>query len=169
MGLIYLVTPKCGRIKDMLKERKVYIILRKIEKENKGKEKIPITKLVSAVLSYSKTKKCFSLLRFDDNDEVLRIIKSLSGKGHTIEKEAIIGTVCVKVIETKASADNEYALRYFWSNFLSAMGFWKVLTAIGIIVALLPNGFGSKLLQLLIDLNNQNIGVTKYISPYSIK
>ena len=136
------------KIQFMLKERKIWFILRGLE-EKTNSNSAPTDLFVSTVLE--KNSKSLPWMRFRDRKEVMRIFQSLVYEDLAWHvKHRTIDDVNVDGVQTEAKGDGYFKFIYFWPKLLDAVGFWRVAAIVIGIVSFVPNGIGYKIIDRLL-------------------
>lgn len=136
--------------KEMLKERKLWSILRGLEIKYNARV-ISRKILVEEVL---KRNACVFLpfMRFSDEEDVLRVFNSLMMQKYTHHESCVIDGKTEKGVQTEPIADKLFLnpfSPYFWSKWVDSVGFWKILTLTIAILGFVPNGFAYLIIERL--------------------
>lgn len=139
-----------GRILGMLKERKIYLTLRELEKGSTGGGPVKLQYLIDSVLA--KNTNWLFWMKFKDASEVRRIFQSLVPQS-ALHDPISDGRSMIDAVRTVASSDTRFSNPYFWNKWIDEVGIkriFAVLTfAIFLVEGFLPNGVGWKLISLL--------------------
>lgn len=136
---------------DMLKERKVWWTIRKLEIRT-GKS--PVSKAAVIHETLLKNRHALPILTFKDEDEVRRTIDSLVGSKHVwhekyVNENTITGNAeVIQGIKTEANADNFYSGTRFWKKWVDEVGIILILGTIATILSFVPNGVAYKALEI---------------------
>lgn len=115
-----------------LKQRKLWVILRKLE----GKSNAPASSVVLIDLLLKEG--------FRDREEAQRTIESMVPE-FILHNDYSTGNLLVKGLKTQPSGDKYFAFPYFWNKWLEDIGFLKILGAIATILTFIPNGLAYKI------------------------
>ena len=110
------------KIKCMVKERRLWLIVRKLEKT-----KAPGT----VVLEEQVVIEALSSGNFKDLQEVSRVLDSLKKDGHLTSSATYIGPhTWTSMLITNPASDKHFYLAYWWPKVVDAVGFWKIWATI---------------------------------------
>jgi hypothetical protein len=130
------------RVIKMLKERKLWFIIRRLELS-----KLPGTVVLqNEVVANALASKCFKT-----QQEVERAIAALQRDGHLSPEGEYNNIVYQPGLRTNPASDKHFAIQYFWPKVADAFGFSNI---IGIIIAIFigistldPQSLGYKLFE----------------------
>jgi hypothetical protein len=124
----------------MLRERRLWLIIRNLERET-NKPAVPRKLVFEKALRSG----------FLDYDDVIRVFESLVKQGKAEYLLMTVGVGNEKCLKTDPTGDNYFAHRYFWPKVADAIGFWKILSAIGVLVGLWPGGVVSQIIVIVFN------------------
>ncbi len=137
----------------MLKDRKVYLTLRELEKKDAGVSPVDFKVLISTLLEKNKCSPPW--MTFSDEKEVRRVFQSLVGQGYALHERYSLGNSFVQGVKTMPNGDTHFSFPYFLSKWVDEWGFWKILTLLLGLLSFVPNGVASKLIDLIIALSHR--------------
>lgn len=143
---------KIAKIRDMLKERKLWLILRDLEKTNGFNEEkyhynpVEEEKLISVALE---KKSILPLINFKDRTDILQTFQSLIMNNFALHDSYTQNQLTIKTLITLSTGDDYFHWSHFWVVLVDHFGYWRILGGLAVVLSFIPNGLAYKIFEFL--------------------